>query len=94
MRSPNSTVLCEFYCVKCGNKGIPIQRKPWKKREAGHLKKLYCLHCKEEVNHAECHPGSNYTYDDFLFEFNNKNFNENGERVMTYNQLKGVINNE
>ena len=30
----------EFYCCKCGTKGIPIARKKGKAREAGHLKKL------------------------------------------------------
>ncbi len=24
-------------------------------RGRGHLKKLYCLYCKEEVNHYECY---------------------------------------
>ena len=42
-----------FVCTKCGNKGIPISRKQSKQRESGHLKKLYCVHCKEETNHIE-----------------------------------------
>lgn len=44
----------EFYCVRCGNRGIPIARNEAAQREKGHLKKLYCIHCKEEVNHYEC----------------------------------------
>ena len=44
----------EFYCTCCGRKGIPIPRKKGSEREAGHLKKLYCIYCKEEVNHIEC----------------------------------------
>ena len=42
-----------FYCVQCGNKGIPISR-VHNLREKMHLKELWCVHCKEIVNHAEC----------------------------------------
>lgn len=42
-----------FVCSKCGKKGIPISRKQSKQRESGHLKKLYCVHCREETNHIE-----------------------------------------
>ena len=43
-----------FYCIKCGNKGIPIMRRRSFQHKKMHRKKLYCLHCKEEVNHIEC----------------------------------------
>lgn len=43
-----------FYCIKCGNKGIPLMRRQSFQHEKMHRKKLYCLHCKEEVNHIEC----------------------------------------
>ena len=43
-----------FYCIKCGNKGMPLMRKQGFKRERFHRKKLYCIHCKEEINHIEC----------------------------------------
>ena len=43
-----------FYCIKCGNKGIPIMRRQSFQHKKMHRKKLYCLHCKEEVNHIEC----------------------------------------
>ena len=29
----------EFYCTKCGRRGIPIARRIGSQREAGHLKK-------------------------------------------------------
>lgn len=58
-----------FFCTKCGREGIPIFRKKGKLREPGHLKKLYCMYCKEEVNHAEVREIGGYTYDDFLEEF-------------------------
>ena len=44
----------DFYCLKCGNKGLPIQRGRNLQREKFHRKKLYCMTCKEEVNHVEC----------------------------------------
>lgn len=43
-----------FYCVRCGNKGIPIMRKQGHQHGKMHLKKLYCLYCKAEINHVEC----------------------------------------
>lgn len=58
-----------FFCTKCGREGIPIIRKQGKIREAGHLKKLYCIYCGEEVNHAEVREIGGYTYEDFKEEF-------------------------
>lgn len=44
----------DFYCLKCGKKGIPLARKRSNLKETLHRKKLYCLNCKIEVNHIEC----------------------------------------
>ena len=71
----------DFYCTKCGHKGIPIVRTKHAQREPGHLKKLYCLFCQEEHNHVEIKPiGSKYRYEDFLEEYTLGRF-VNGERV-------------
>ena len=43
-----------FFCIKCGNEGIPIARKQGHKHERFHRKKLYCPFCKVEINHIEC----------------------------------------
>lgn len=43
-----------FYCINCGNKGIPIMRKQGFQHGRFHRKKLYCPFCKNEVNHIEC----------------------------------------
>lgn len=43
-----------FFCIQCGNKGIPIIRNQSLKKETHHRKKLYCIYCKQEVNHIEC----------------------------------------
>ena len=69
-----------FFCTQCGREGIPVQRKKGQEREGGHLKKLYCLYCKEEVNHVEVRPFGDYNYEDFLEEFKLGRF-VNGERV-------------
>lgn len=82
----------EFYCTCCGSRGIPIARKAGRQREAGHLKKLYCLNCKREVNFAEVRPFSDdYEYEDFLLEFKYGNFNEEGLRKMTYRQFRHEV---
>lgn len=69
----------DFYCTRCGSKGMIIPRVKGKLREPGHLKKLYCLKCKEEVNHAEIN--EKYTYEDFLMEFQYGNFSSEGLRI-------------
>ena len=68
----------QFYCVECGKKGIPVARSKSSQREKGHLKKLWCLNCKKETNHAEI--SKNYPVEIFLYEYNNHNF-INGNRI-------------
>lgn len=85
--------LSDFYCTRCGQKSIPIWRKAGRSREPGHLKKLWCLNCQDEVNHVEVRPFGKYNYEDFLLEFENNNFNEDGTRKMEYKKFKGVMNN-
>lgn len=89
----NFNLDSEFYCTQCGQKGIPIVRKQGKEREAGHLKKLYCLKCGIQTNHAEMRAFTKYSFDDFKTEFEYGNFNEEGQRIRTYGQLKELIRN-
>ena len=49
----NAILDHEFYCCKCGTKGLPILRRVGKEKEKGHLKKLYCYKCKMKINHLE-----------------------------------------
>ena len=42
-----------FYCISCGNKGIPCVRPRAHQRERFHRKKLYCPNCKKEIQHIE-----------------------------------------
>lgn len=43
----------EFWCIKCGNKGIPIMRERSRRRGPGHRKALYCITCRQTINHIE-----------------------------------------
>jgi hypothetical protein len=44
----------QFYCLACGRRGIPCLRPHSHQRASGHRKKLYCIHCKQVINHYEC----------------------------------------
>ena len=82
--------ISDFYCTKCGHKGIPIVRSK-RAREAVHLKKLYCLTCKQETNHVECRGFGQYNYQDFLIEFENGNFDEEGMRRQPWRQFEAEM---
>lgn len=62
-----------FFCLHCGQEGVPLARKQGHKHGKFHRKKLYCYHCKMDVNHIECKS------DEETYEFK-INF-ENGEYV-------------
>ena len=64
----------DFYCLNCGNKNMPLARKRSHLHEKNHRKRLYCYHCKKEVNHIEVR---NYEeQQDFLERFKNGEFIE------------------
>ena len=42
-----------FYCINCGNKGIPILRDKSHLHSKNHRKVLFCPFCNETVNHIE-----------------------------------------
>jgi hypothetical protein len=84
----------EFYCCKCGSRGLPIVRVKGKERAPGHLKRLWCLTCNDTINHVECVPGSRYSHDDFLFEFEHHNFDEQQNRILPYGIFKDKMKKE
>lgn len=90
----NKVVQSEFWCTKCGKKGLPVWRKIGQAREDGHLKKLYCFNCKMETNHVECKSITPYSYEDFKLEYEYNNFTENGQRIYTLKQLKSLVREE
>ena len=72
----------DFYCTRCGQKGIPVSRVKGRFRENGHLKKLYCLYCQDEINHVEVSPEGDYDKQMFLDEYRSGNFDMEGNRVI------------
>ena len=74
--------LHDFYCLKCGNKGIGVFRNVGFQRERFHRKRLYCPFCKEEVNHIECK-----TYEEvqiFKDAFERGEFKDEAEESVSY----------
>ena len=81
-----------FYCLKCGQKGIPLARKEGRQHKSFHRKKMFCVFCKEEINHIEC---KNYleveefkeNYKTGVYEDEAKesgNFIEKGHEIIDY----------
>ena len=79
----------DFYCTKCGQKAMTLPRKKGKGKEAGHLKKLYCPHCADtQHNCVEIKEHSQYyTLGTFRLEFENGNFDEEGNRKETWKKF-------
>ena len=75
-RKKGQMELHNFYCTKCGKGGIPVLRPQGKKREALHLKKLYCIHCEQDTNHVEIAPNELYEASDFEKDFTLGKFKE------------------
>ena len=73
-----SFMVSDFYCIKCGSKGMPLARKKGKQKEGGHMKKLYCLNCRCDVNHVEIKAFGEYDYEDFKRDFEEGKFLEIG----------------
>ena len=88
-------IISHFYCCECGKKGIDLIRKSGHYREAGHLKKLYCIYCGKEWNHAEVRSVySDYNYEDFQLEMEYHNFDEEGNRKEPYRIFRGNLKKE
>ena len=91
----NHFLINDFYCTKCGKKGLSIPRTFGHYREAGHLKKLYCPYCKKEQNHVEIRSFySNYNLEDFKLEIEYNNFDNQGNRKKPYKIFKNYLRKE
>lgn len=64
----------DFYCINCGQKGIPIARKIGKLHGEFHRKKLWCCNCKTEINHIEVR--NQEEAEIFMEAFNNGEYKE------------------
>lgn len=84
----------KFYCIYCHNEGIPILRRAGKHREAGHLKKLWCLNCQKETNHVETKEYTHYDKNCFDLECEYGNFDANGNRIMKFGEFKNKLRKE
>ena len=87
-------LISDMYCTKCGKRNMSVPRKKGGERESGHLKKIFCIYCGMQWNAAECDQNGYYTYKDFMTEFENGNFDEEGQRKETYAQLKARLRKE
>lgn len=84
-----------FYCAKCGQRNYSVARVAGKERENGHLKKLWCYNCKEEVNCCEIFPFSEkYTKEMFDLEFQYGNFDEEQNRILPTRQFIAKLRSE
>lgn len=77
-----------FYCIRCGNKGIPLMRKQGFQHERMHRKKLYCMFCKEEVNHVECKSLDDVA--EFKKNFENGVYRDEAEESVSHGRNSGV----
>ena len=78
----------DFYCMKCGNRGIPLSRKRGHCHGKHHRKKLYCPTCRLEINHIEIR---NY---DELIEFKENfakgEYKDEAESSLNYIRNSGI----
>jgi hypothetical protein len=80
-------ILSKFYCTQCGKEGIPLARSKGKQREPGHLKNLWCPHCRQTNNFVEIKPYGEYTKECFDLEFKLNNFTVEGKRKEDWKEL-------
>ena len=78
----------DFYCLRCGQPGIPVMRKLGKQREGFHRKRLYCPHCKVEINHVEVR--NQEEKEQFLEAFNNGEYKNEAEESLCHVRACGV----
>ena len=81
-RGTRSFETHDFYCIRCGRKGIPCQRKKGQQHGKGHFKKLFCIYCGEEINHYECR--SLEDVEKFKKNFEKGVYKDEAENSLTY----------
>ena len=71
-----------FYCINCGNRGIPIARAGNKLKGKNHRKLMYCPTCKHTVNHIECR--NQFEVEEFLEDFKNGVYEDEAKESLSY----------
>ena len=54
MGRKSRTETHRFFCINCGQEGIPLPRRMGCAREKFHRKRLYCPNCQTVINMVEC----------------------------------------
>lgn len=88
MAKPRKTVMHDFYCLKCGRKGLPVHRRIGHQHAKFHRKKLYCFYCQEEINHMECRTQAEI--DEFKAAFERGEFIDEAEESISFIQSSGM----
>jgi len=71
-----------FFCIKCGMENFTIPRKGNQKHEKFHRKKLYCWHCRQEINNIECR--NQAEVDEFKENFENGVYQNECEESLSF----------
>lgn len=72
MSNRRNFTISEMYCKEC-NSIATVPRKKNKQREKGHVKDLWCIHCKAITKHTERRVMDHEKPD---FKENNCNYND------------------
>ena len=78
-----------FYCMRCGQKGVPIARRDSHNHSKHHRKKLWCPWCGMEVNHIECR--TTQEVEEFKEKFNAGEYKEEVLESLDYIKKENQI---
>lgn len=84
----NNYIFNDFYCMKCGKKNFALPRKHSKIHGKFHRKKMYCYHCKEEINCIECRNQEEVEL--FKEMFDRGDFKDEAEESLAYSRSAGL----
>ena len=86
------TISSAFYCLKCATK-TALPRKMSRMREKGHFKKIYCITCKDEINHLEVREFDlDFNVENLKRDIGSGKYNEVNKGIKQ--QEKGIFDNE
>lgn len=84
----NNIEFHSFMCINCGKRAYTLPRPKGHKYKQGHLKKLYCPHCKQEFNCVECFDDKDVIK--FRENFEKGEYNEEKENSISALRNPGV----